>query len=317
LDDAVQIVGDIGGTNARFAYVRKGSEELLGIEYFQSDEFPLFIDVIRGYLKVVNLAGVDRICLAVAAPIVDDLIDFPNNHWSFHRTELELALGVPLSLINDFDAQALALDTLQDSELHWLGSPRPVGKRTKAVLGPGTGLGVSAMLPGGDIVPSEGGHTAFAPLNDHQQALHTKLRSRFGRISNEQVLSGPGLSNLYWANCKLAGKDCELSAADIYNRASDGDELCLKAISDFWLILGAIAGDVALMMGASAGVYVSGGVASKLLKFLDEAQFREQFDRKGAFSHICRATPLAIVLAAQPGLRGSVVALRNLQGGAR
>lgn len=313
--EAVQLVADIGGTSARFAYVQTGSDTLQGIEVFACEDFPFFIDAVHFYIERARLSTIDCVCLAVAAVAEADVIDILNNHWSFSRGELQASLGAPVCVVNDFSAQMLSVDTLRDAELKWLGSVRPRGEGVKAIVGAGTGLGVSAMLASGHMVPSQGGHVAFAPLTEHQQALHTHLLARFGRVSTEKVLSGPGLCNLYWANSKLLGSGSELNAQGICLGAANGDALCLTTVSDFWSILGAFAGDIALMMGATGGVYISGGVVSKLLNFLDEGQFREQFNTKGVFSYLCKATPLAIVLAQQPGLRGSVSALRAFQAG--
>lgn len=306
-----QIVADIGGTNARFAYVESDSNELLGIEIFPCADFPFFVDAIRAYMERGYVAKLDKICLAVAGPVESDLIDLPNNHWSFSRAELQSSLGVPVTIVNDFSAQVLCVDALSDSEVRWIGTARPEGGQVKAVVGPGTGLGVSAMLPGGDILPSEGGHVAFAPLDDHEAALQTELRQRYERVSVERVLSGMGLANLYWANGRLDGYDRELPAPEVTAGALAGDLYCQRAVEDFCAILGSVAGDVALMMGAADGVYISGGILPRLLDLLDEEAFRQRFDDKGRFTEICSKIPLAIVLAEHPGLRGCVEALRK------
>ena len=307
----VQIVADIGGTNARFAYVESDSDELLGMEIFPCADFPFFVDAIRAYMDRGHVEQVEKICLAVAGPVESDLIDLPNNHWSFSRAELQATLGVSVTIINDFSAQVLCIDALSDSEVLWIGAARPEGGQVKAVLGPGTGLGVSAMLPGGDILPSEGGHVAFAPLNDHEASLQKELRQRYERVSVERVLSGMGLANLYWANSRLDGYDRELPAPEVTAGALAGDLYCQRAVEDFCAILGSVAGDVALMMGAVDGVYISGGILPRLLDIMDKKLFRERFDDKGRFRDICSEIPLAIVLADQPGLRGCVEALKK------
>lgn len=311
MSDPVRIVADIGGTNARFAYIETDSVDLQGIEIFPCADFPLFVDAIRAYIERDHLSQVDKVCLAVAGPVESDLIDLPNNHWSFSRTELQSTLDASVSIINDFSAQVLCIDALDDSEMLWIGDARPEGGQVKAVLGPGTGLGVSAMLPGGGILPSEGGHVAFAPLDDHQADLQAQLRQRYERVSVERVLSGMGLANLYWANSRLDGYDRELSAPEVTAGALAGDTYCRRAVDDFCAILGSVAGDVALMMGATDGVYISGGILPRLLDMLDQKAFRSRFDDKGRFSEICSKTPLAIVLAEHPGLRGCVEALRR------
>jgi glucokinase len=307
----MQIVADIGGTNARFAFVEANSNQLQGIEIFPCADFPLFIDAIRSYMQHGHVDKVERICLAVAGPVEKDIVDLPNNHWVFNRRELSQALGAPVSIINDFSAQVLSIGSLQPEQLRWLGTPRPQADSglVKAVVGPGTGLGVSAMLPSGDILPSEGGHVAFAPTTDHEIELLKVLWTRYPRVSVERLLSGMGLANLYWANCRLDGYDRELAAPDVTAGARAGDVYCLKAVADFSAILGSVAGDIALMIGATDGVYISGGIMPKMLDIFDPHTLRVRFNNKGRFSSICAEIPLAIVLAEHPGLQGCVEAL--------
>ena len=189
--------------------------------------------MLHAYMDRGHVEQVDKICLAVAGPVESDLIDLPNSHWSFSRAELQTALGVSVTIINDFSAQVLCIDALSDSEALWIGAVRPEGGQVKAIVGPGTGLGVSAMLPGGGILPSEGGHVAFAPLNDHEANLQKELRQRYERVSVERVLSGMGLANLYWANGRLDGYDRELPAPEVTAGALDehpGLRGCVEAL---------------------------------------------------------------------------------------
>ncbi|EAW31939.1 glucokinase [marine gamma proteobacterium HTCC2143] len=311
MNKPVHIVADIGGTNARFAYVQADSNELLGIEIFPCAEFPFLRDAIRAYMERGHVDLIDEICLAVAGPVESDWIDLPNNHWAFSRAELQQSLDASVSIINDFSAQVLSIDTLSGADLKWIGTPRPadIQQHVVAVLGPGTGLGVSAMLSTGEILPSEAGHVAFAPTDEHECDLLKVLWQRYQRVSVERILSGMGLANLYWANCRLAGFERELTAADISAGAHAGDKYCLRAVNDFCAILGSVAGEVALMMGATDGVYVSGGIIPRLIDLLDEDLFRRRFDEKGRFREICAEIPLAIMLAKHPGLQGCVKAI--------
>jgi glucokinase len=308
----VQIVADIGGTHARFAYVEEGSTVLQGIEVFPCADFPFLVDAVLAYIARAGLPKVATMCLAVAGTVAEDLVDLPNNHWCFSRAELQRQLAIPLQIINDFDAQILAIDLLNPAELLWLGAPRPTGSAAvKAAVGPGTGLGVSAMLQSGDVVPSEGGHVAFAPADQHEIKLLEVLWQRYHRVSVERLLSGMGLANLYWANAKIDGLERELPAAEVSAGARAGDRYCLAAIRDFTAILGSVAGDSALVLGATGGVYLSGGVVPKLMDLLDQRLLRQRFDDKGRFGPMMETTPLAIVQAAQPGLLGCVEGLRR------
>ena len=314
VESGIQIVADIGGTNARFAYIRPGDDTLHGIEIFPCADFALLADAIQAYMEREHVKPADRICLAVAGPVSSDWIDLPNNHWAFSRSALERSIHVSVHVINDFSAQMLCIDTLAESELQWLGEPRPAGGGVKAVIGPGTGLGVSAMLTSGGILPSEAGHVAFAPVDDHQVDLLRVLWHRYQRVSVERVLSGPGLANLYWANCQLDGQCNELTAPEVTAGAEAGDPLCQRAVEDFFAILASFSGDVALMTGSEDGVYLSGGILPRLLDFLDEERFRRGFQEKGRLSGFNQAIPLAIVRCEHPGLRGCANALKSLIG---
>ena len=309
----IQIVADIGGTNARFAYVSGDNDQLLGVEVFPCADFAFLVDAVRTYMERGHVQRVDKVCLAVAGPVATDWIDLPNNHWAFSQHQLEESLHVTVEVINDFSAQVLSIDALDETELQWIGAPRPAGGGVKAVMGPGTGLGVSAMMASGEILPSEAGHVAFAPVDDHQADLLRVLWQRYRRVSVERVLSGMGLANLYWANCLLDGHERELPAPEVTAGAQAGDPYCLRAVTDFYAILASMAGDVALMMGAADGVYLSGGILPRILNLLDEELFRQHFQDKGRFMAFNTAVPLAIVRAEHPGLRGCVQALRNGQ----
>lgn len=314
MEPHIRIVADIGGTNARFAYVMPGEDALQAIKIFPCADFPFLVDAIRAYVEQSRVQKVDHICLAVAGPIGSDWIELPNNHWAFSQRELEASLHFSVKVINDFSAQMLSISTLAESELQWLGEPRPMGAGATAVIGPGTGLGVSAMLASGNILASEAGHVAFAPSDERQANLLRVLWQRFRRVSVERVLSGPGLANLYWANCQLDGHCRELTAPEVTAGARAGDPYCLRAVDDFYAILASFAGDVALMTGSAEGIYLSGGILPRILDFLDEAQFRHRFEAKGRLSAFNQATPLAIVRCEHPGLRGCVKALDRVKG---
>ncbi len=311
MNKSVQIVADIGGTNARFAYVESSSDDLLGIEIFPCSEFPFFVDAVRAYMDHGHVDNVDSMCLAIAGPVASDWIDLPNNHWAFSCEELQKELGVTVTVINDFTAQVLGIDGLNDEEIYWIGDARPRGNQAKAVIGPGTGLGVAAMLASGDIISSEGGHANYAPTSAHEASILQALWTRFNRVSIERVLSGMGLSNLYWANARLGDEHRELPAPEVTAGAMAGDVYCVRAVQDFLSILGSVAGDMALNFGANDGVYVSGGIVPRLMDLLDEESFRQRFEAKGRFKEICSEIPLAVVLAEHPGLRGCVQALRK------
>ena len=310
MTNGIAIVADIGGTNARFAWVNQGETVLQDIIVFPSAGYPHLEGAIRTYIKQTAVNDVNKICLAVAGPVTQDKVDLPNNHWAFSCTELEASLDIQLQVINDFTAQALCLDDLNVSELFWVDDKRPQGDRIKSVIGPGTGLGVAISTQQGEIIPSEAGHTTFAPSNKHELELLKVLWSRYPRVSVERLLSGPGLSSLYWSNAQLHGEDRELNAPEVVAGANAGDALCIKAIEDFFLILASVAGDLALTAWSEDGVYFSGGILPRILNFLNPDSFRNRFADKGRFREFCLAVPLAVIQADQPGLRGCAMALK-------
>lgn len=312
-----RVVADVGGTNARFATVGSSHRELEGVDVLACADYQGLDAAIAAYLRDHGVDAVSSVCLAVPGPVEGDTINLPNSHWSFSRAELEADVGAPLVVLNDFTAQALCLDLLGEEELAWIGDPRPDEKGFRAVIGPGTGLGVAIQSPGGDVVPSEGGHVSFAPTNQHQIGLLRELLGRYGRVSAERVLSGPGLENLYWANAKLGdyGPDLqERRAPEIARLGEQGDRLALETIQDFFDILAAFAGDIALLAWASGGVFLSGGIIGKLEGFFDADRFRARFEDKGRLRDFCERMPVAWITAEHPGLLGCANAFRTAGG---
>lgn len=308
----IEIVADIGGTNARFARLDAGGSTLQDIQRLLCADYAHPLDAIRHYLAALPAhASISRICLAVAGPIETDWIDLPNNHWAFSRSELERELGCSVAVINDFSAQLLSVPGLQDHEVEWLGPARPQAGLVIAALGPGTGLGVAGLTVGGEIIPSEGGHLAFAPVDAHEIALLQQLWQQYPRVSVERILSGPGLAALYHANAALAGRDQHLTAEAVSAAAREGDALCRQSMHDFIAILGSVAGEVAIALGARGGVWLAGGILPKLDGLYDKALLRERFNAKARFTRYCSDIPLALVRAEHTGLRGCVHALRH------
>ncbi|MDY6983810.1 MAG: glucokinase [Pseudomonadota bacterium] len=311
------IVADIGGTNARFACAADGSNELQHIETLKCAAYAGIEEAFRAYVRKLPAGTVNTLCLAIAGPVEQDAIRFTNNAWAFSRSELARALDCRVITINDFTAQASALDVLRPDELEWLGAARPRGGRARVVMGPGTGLGVAALSPDGAVLPTEGGHIGFAPTNSHELRVLELLWKQFPRVSIERLLSGPGLRTLHEANMVLAGEPAEaLSASDITERAHQGDARCAQTVQNFLEILATVAGDYVLALGALDGVYLTGGILPKLGDLLDRERFRARFEAKGRFQAYCARAPLALMRAEHTGLRGCLAALRRIDAGA-
>lgn len=314
--EGARLVADLGGTNARFAVVGSSAHELLDIEILRCADYPRVTDALDEYRRRNGIGAISEMCMAIAGPVGQDIVDLPNNHWSFSLGRLREALAAPLTVINDFTAQSLSIDVLSPHEFHWFGTPRPVEPGIRTILGPGTGLGIAVQMPNGEIIPSEGGHVGFAPTGEHEIEILRALLPRYRRVSVERLLSGPGLENIYWANRQIQRPD---PAADregwpadhIARLASEGDELALRTVHDFFDILATFAGDMALYSWSTGGVYLSGGVTRWLFDFLDVGRFRARFEDKGRFTGFCETVPLARITHEYPGLLGCAAVLER------
>lgn len=301
----MNLVADIGGTNIRFAVTEIGSSLLKNILVFPCADFADLSESIHSYLERFSLKNISKICLAVPGPVDFDHIELPNSHWIVDRKILQQTFDAKISIVNDYSAQLLSLDLLDDKELLWIGDPKPEKGLVKAILGAGTGLGAAIMSQNGDILPSEGGHIAFAPTTPHEIELLQLLWKRYERVSVERLLSGPGLSNLYWANSLLLGQEQECRAEQIHKLILQEDECALRSLEDFTVIYGSVAGDLAIVSGALGGVYLSGGIMPKLITRMNMKLFRQRFNNKGRFSDYCSKIPVALVLNEHPGLLGA------------
>jgi glucokinase len=301
-----RLIADIGGTHARFA--------LAGSDGRPHDEQKLLVADYPGPIEAARayLAGrrVPDAVLAVATPVDSDWIDLTNAPWAFSVAAVQKALGLErLAVINDFTAQALAVPRLGPADRIQIAGDEPQPGAI-AVIGPGTGLGVAGLLPILGTwypIPSEGGHVSLATHDQREAALLAHLQARFGHVSNERVLSGPGLINLATLLAKLDG---EVLAVDdpheVSRRAASGEcRFCQEALQRFSSFLGAAAGDLALMFCALGGVYISGGLAKRLGALFDLERFRSSFVAKGRFVDYLAPIPTYLVTRHDPGLLGA------------
>jgi glucokinase len=312
-----RLLADIGGTNARFAWQTHRDAALTDVASYPCAQNESLEAAIRHYLTEHHKACPPSCAIGIANPILGDLVQMTNHHWSFSISQLQRNLGLTqLKVINDFSALALSLPTLEASDLHAIGHGVPVTGATMAVLGPGTGLGVSGLLPSSAgklvAVTGEGGHVTLAPDNDFEAAVIACLTRRFGHASAERALSGPGLVNLYEATCELAKRPAQpLSAADIIERARSGEDAqCSSTAELFCAFLGSVAGNLALTLGARGGVYVGGGIVPRMLDQIERSTFRERFVAKGRFRDYLNAIPTYVIDAqVSPALAGAARAL--------
>ncbi len=326
-----RLLADIGGTNARFAWQTHRDAALTDVASYPCAAHESLEAAIRHYLTQHHKDIPPDCAIGIANPILGDLVQMTNHHWSFSISQLQRNLGfTQLKVINDFSALALSLPTLQASDLHAIGqgvgvmgapmavmgAPMPVPGAPMAVLGPGTGLGVSGLLPSSAgkfvFITGEGGHVTLAPDSDFETAVVGWLARRFGHASAERALSGPGLVNLYEAACAIAKQPAQaLTAADIIERARGGvDAHCTATVQLFCAFLGSVAGNLALTLGARGGVYIGGGIAPRMLAELESSTFRERFVAKGRFRGYLNAIPTYVIDAkVSPALAGAARAL--------
>lgn len=314
-----RLLGDIGGTNARWAWQSAPGAPLQDISVMGCEASASLYEAAAGYLAARGGEAPRTACIGVATAVTGDAICFTNSPWSFSIAALKQALGVERCLvINDFTALALSLPTLGASDLFAIGGGQAVRGAPMALLGPGTGLGVSGLLtsPTGacSALSGEGGHVTLAPANDLESELLRCLRARHGHVSAERVLSGFGLVNLYQASCDLLGHTLrDLEAADITQAAiAQTDSACQQAVDLFASFLGNVAGNLALTLGARGGVYIGGGIVPRLGPAFDTALFRQRFEAKGRFEPYLQAIPTWVITAATPALLGASRALDDV-----
>ncbi len=311
------LVADIGGTNARFAIHDLNSDNIKSIIVLSVEKYPYFLTALKDVIDQIKQKGGREplpraACLAVACPVDGEIIRFSNSHWSFSKTELSQQLNnIKVDIINDFTAIAYSISSLQSDEWYQLGSGTPQADKPVAILGPGTGLGMCTLVPveqGFVVLDGEGGNTHFAPATSQEIAILNELKTRFELVSIEHLLSGAGIVNIYQTLCKFQSTKFRYhTAAEISAAAVEGsDGLAIEALLVFCNILGATAGNLAMIMGARGGVYIAGGITPRIINFIDNSECRLRFEDKGQFQSYVKGIPLRVLLKDQPGLHGAV-----------
>lgn len=312
-EPTAKLVGDIGGTNARFALLDQNKHPHLAKTY-PTSQYESLADAILQYLSDVSVKRLEACSIAVATRVLGDSVAFTNNdRWSFSINALAKRLCVErLHIINDFTAQALAIPRIPPENLRKIGTGQAQENEPIGLLGPGTGLGVGALIPQGEAgqwrpLNSEGGHCTAAVSTHREQAVFEILKKRFGRVSYERFLSGPGLVNIVTALREIEGVASQVIVPEDVTRdgLSGADEQCVEALHLFCGLLGSYAGDLSLILGASGGVYVGGGIVPRLGDFIVKSQFRERFESKGRVSDELITVPTFVINAPFPGLVGA------------
>ncbi|MDH3747315.1 MAG: glucokinase [Gammaproteobacteria bacterium] len=322
MSDSALLIGDIGGTNARFAMANADAPGFSNAHTLKCADFATAEEAIKHYLGAIDAPTPSAICLAAAGPIVDRKVRFTNNPWIIAVRDLQDVFAIErVRLLNDFEAIAYSIPFLTDEDVTPIGLPDPeplVGEHyTVGVIGPGTGLGAVGLRKYRDhLIPivGEASHGGFAPETKVQIDILKHLRERFDRVSSERLVSGPGLENLYWALSRIhKEKRAQLSAAEIFSASVEhGDPRATEAVENFFEILGQVAGDLALALGASNGIFIAGGIAKRYPDKLANSRFRSGFERKGRHRSLMERVPTQLITHEEPGLLGAAYCAEQL-----
>lgn len=307
------IVGDIGGTNARFALadITAAAQPKLHDElHLPSAEFATLEEALAAYLDRVGLTRrPPAAVLAVAGPVMHGEVKLTNLSWHTSETAIAQLGFAHARLINDFRALAASADALHDEDLDLIGPALPrSADRSIAIVGAGTGFGEAALVrePGKAIaLAGEGGHIGFSPEDEIEIEILKWLMQRFGRVSVERIVSGPGLVNLYTALSEIEGHKSHFNDPhQIMAAARDDHPRARDAVERFCAIFGAAAGDIALTFGARGGVLIAGGLSEAMEPFLKAGSFRARFEGKGRLAHLVREIPTHRIVVGNAALLG-------------
>ncbi|BBH31735.1 glucokinase [Pseudomonas sp. St290] len=311
------LVGDIGGTNARFALWK--NHNLENIQVLATADYACPEDAIQVYLSGLGLkpGAIGSVCLSVAGPVSGDEFRFTNNHWRLSNLAFCETLQVEkLLLVNDFSAMALGMIRLRPDEYRVVceGTPEPM--RPAVVIGPGTGLGVGTLLDLGEgrfaALPGEGGHVDLPMSSPRETQLWQHIYNEIGHVSAETALSGSGLPRVYRAICAVDGHVPVLDTPESITAAGlAGDPIALEVLEQFCRWLGRVAGNNVLTLGGRGGVYIVGGVVPRFADFFLESGFARCFADKGCMSDYFKGIPVWLVTAPYSGLMGAGVALEQ------
>jgi glucokinase len=309
----MKLVADVGGTNVRFALAE--GLRLRAEAAFACAAFPSFAAAVEAFLAQTGAARPREAAVAIASAVTKDWVAMTNHSWAFSIEQTRQTLGLDrLLVLNDFTALALSLPHIDARELRQVGGGQALARMPIGLIGAGTGLGVSGLLPsaaGWVAIDGEGGHCSFSPANEREADILRIVWRNYPHVSSERLISGIGFENLYRAIAELDGKPAPpLEPAQITQRAlAASDPLCVAVLEAFCAMLGTAAANLAVTLGARGGIYIGGGIVPKLGDFFDRSSFRARFEDKGRFSSYLAAIPAYVILAEHPALTGAAQAL--------
>lgn len=306
-----RLLADIGGTNARFA-LETGPGCFEAIKVLSCQQYPTLADAVRAYLALPSVdgarSGIHHAAIAIANPVTGDQVRMTNHHWAFSIEALRQECGFDtLLVVNDFSALARSLPHL-GGDRRQVGGGAPVPDAPLGLLGAGTGLGVSGLIPCGaswTALRSEGGHVSFSPVDETELAILQYAWREFEHVSAERLLSGAGVELIYRALSERAGRPDSLPAPEISRRALAGEcAVCDAVLEAFCGMLGTAAGNLAITLGAQGGVYIGGGIVPRLGERFVASSFRHRFEHKGRFSAYLAQVPTYVITAEYPAFLG-------------
>lgn len=310
-----KFVADVGGTNIRVARVTDTG--VADIKKYMCNDFATIDLAIEQYFNDMPEYQFTEGCIAIACPVLGDKVVMTNHSWSFSQKALRAALKLTsLFVINDFTAVAHSLPVLNQNQVVQIGNGTAVEGGNIAVFGPGTGLGVEHITmtsSGWQTLDGEGGHVDFAPVDETDIVIWRHLQARFGRASAEEVMSGRGLCNIYTALAQHEGKSVEfnepaqITQAALKNRCS----IAKATLEQFCRIMGSFAGNLALNMATTGGIFIGGGIANRFPDFIQNSDFRARFEAKGQMSHYVKDIPTFLIAEPDHGLLGGAAYLRQ------
>ncbi|MCQ2914059.1 MAG: glucokinase [Alphaproteobacteria bacterium] len=322
-EDLLGFIADFGGTNARFCIVKNNGELDLASKY-SVDKYGSIVDIIKEYFDYVykhsRISKIKNGAICIACPVLGDEVHFTNNSWTFSISNVQKALELDtLTVVNDFVAQALGVLKTPDIEVIYEGKKTieenirnnsPVG-----VIGPGTGLGVSILIPTQNdyiALPTEGGHATICASNEVEFQIIERLRKLYGHISAERVISGKGLENIY-AVLTYTQDEKVMPAAKITENASKGDKMCLIAVNIMFDFLASFASNLALTCGAFGGIYLAGGILAheNVFKLFKESNFLNRYFEKGRFKSYMEQIPVYCATGENPAMYGLQAILKK------
>jgi glucokinase len=307
--DGPRLLADIGATHARFA-LESAPGVLRNVAVLLCDDYPGIVPLLNAYLAQLGGVRISHAAFALANPISGDFIRMTNRDWQFSTDEVRRAIGLTtLLIVNDFTALAMALPGFKPDDLLQIGEGKPQPHAVAGVLGPGTGLGVSGVIPTVDgfvTLGSEGGHVNFAPADEREFAILQYAWREWQHVSNERLISGPGMEIIYRALAARNGVDAPArNAADIVSGALEqNDALCLEVLECFAGMLGGAAANLAVTLGAFGGIFIGGGIVPRVAQWFATSPFRARFEAKGRFSSYLAQIPTYVIMTPNPALYG-------------